>query len=236
MDSKHRYLQGEAGSAHLTLLAVPEGAGGMCLAGKAGFAVGPSAVGEGHKGHWDLSMQRSRSWSLASPLWSPRAAKGLGSCLSNGSPGNLFVPPWVLWHLCCVHAMAQAQALRAPNSVTVTLLPVPGDGWAPLTAEATAKPFFTPCPARAPSSQELHMCCSFLKWYHYLSCDSPLGSLSFLFPLCLCWGADTQTGGWWLPTQHLPLPSDYQGQNPTVDWNIMLVKAEILFLQPSDYF
>lgn len=51
MDSKHRYLQGEAGSAHLTLLAVPEGAGGMCLAGKAGFAVGPSAVGEGHKGH-----------------------------------------------------------------------------------------------------------------------------------------------------------------------------------------
>lgn len=64
----------------------------------------------------------------ADPLWSPSAAEGQGPCLGNGSPGNPFVSSGVLRHLCCVHAMAQAQAWRALNSVTVTLLPVPGGG------------------------------------------------------------------------------------------------------------
>lgn len=226
MDSKHRDLQGEAWGAHLTLLAVPapEGARGVCLTGKAGFAVGPSAVGQGHKG--------SRSWSSLES----KCCQSSGSCLGNGSPGNPFVSPWVLWHLCCVHAMAQAQALRPLNSVIVTALPVPGDGWAPLTGEGTAKPFSIPCPARAPCSQESHMCCSLLKLYNYSSLTLPLDPFPFFFPLCQCWRADTQTGGWWLHTQHLPLPSDYQGQNPTAGWNITLIKAEILFLQLSDYF
>lgn len=60
MGSKHRDLQGEAGGAQLTVPA-PEGARGMCLAGKAGVAVGASAVAEGHQGHGELPVQRSRS-------------------------------------------------------------------------------------------------------------------------------------------------------------------------------
>lgn len=91
------------GGPHLTLQAVPA-AGELgriwCSARgrRAGFGIGPSAVGEEHKARPGISMCIEAN----SVLPVVRVQLKVRSCLCSVSPGNPFVSQWVLWHLCCL--------------------------------------------------------------------------------------------------------------------------------------
>lgn len=64
--------------------------------------------------------------------------------------------------------------------------------------------------------------------------------LLFLFHSLAGEGCSRNAGCWLAITRHQPLPVDYQGQknnsSGVAEWNIVLIKLEILFLQPPDYF